>query len=153
MRKISNNNQPEKLNKKNKDGSVNSFQETQKPGHGYSIPISHPEFKSQIEALIWPHVILLISKGYVTITSCEGHSFLDYYLRGAIRKNSGPQITLKLKSEREVKQVVDKLNTFIISCAQNSTMSKATKISIRCRFSFLPNCIQRLLIYKSISNL
>jgi hypothetical protein len=146
-------NPSEKLNKKNHDGSVNSFHETQKPGHGYTIPISHPEFKSQIEPLIWPHVMLLISKGYVTITSCQGHSFLDYHLRGAIRKNDGPQITLKLRSEREVIKTVNKLNTLFVSCAQNTTMTKPTKVSIRCRFSFLSNHIQRWLIFRSISRL
>ncbi|MFT6633121.1 MAG: hypothetical protein ACJAS4_003090 [Bacteriovoracaceae bacterium] len=150
MSKKDNNDQIQKLNKTNSDGSINSFQETKKLGHGYSVKISHPEFQSQIEPAVLPHIMLLISKGYVTVTSCQGHGLLNHILNNTIRRNDGPQITVSLD---ENKRFCEILNSWIISCKPNKTMESNGLVSIRCRYSFLPNSIQRMFIYKALLKL
>lgn len=38
-----------------------------------SVNILHPLFETQIEQGIWPVVNALVKKGYLTVSSCEGH--------------------------------------------------------------------------------
>ena len=82
------------LNKKNWDGSVNSYQDTGLPGHGYFVPFNDLNFEEQVEEHIFPVVLYLTAQGYVTVTSCQGHSLYSYLLGKSIRWNSGPQVTV-----------------------------------------------------------
>jgi hypothetical protein len=42
--------------------------------YGFSrVPLSHPDFLEQLEEHIAPSVLLLLSKGYRTVSSCHGH--------------------------------------------------------------------------------
>jgi hypothetical protein len=150
MTNIQKNEYIEKLNQMNEDGSVNSFQETKKLGHGYSIKITHPKFKTQIEPGIWPHIVLLISKGYVTVTSCQGHGLINLLFNNGIRRNRGPQITVSIEDNIKFRK---ELNSWMISCKANPTMKEVNYISIQCRYSFLPNNIQRFFIYKALLKL
>lgn len=134
------------LNRKNIDGSINSFYVKKQLGHGYSIPISHPKFRSQIEDKIWPGVEALVNRGYFTVTSCEGHSLFSYYFKKGLRVNSGPQISIKLNNQEETNKTIMAINSFSIKCARNNTMRNPNIVSIRCRFSFLPMFFQRLLL-------
>ena len=87
-----------KLNKLNHDGSVNSYYETNIPGHGYTVPFNIENFKDQIEDKIYPSVELLNFLGYETVTSCHGHSFYHYlFKKGIIYSMVGPNITIKIK--------------------------------------------------------
>lgn len=46
-----------------------------------SVNVLHPFFKTQIEKGIWPIVDLLVKKGYLTISSCEGHDGSPCYVK------------------------------------------------------------------------
>ena len=136
------------LNKKNKDGSVNSYQEKGKLGHGYTVSKCHPKFRDQIEDKIWPGVKALNKKNYLTITSCEGHSYFSYLFNNGIRINSGPQISIVLESYQEKEQAIKKINSYFVKCFENKAMKNSNIISIRCRFDFFPMPLQRYLLNK-----
>lgn len=108
-----------KLNKKNLDGSINSYQDTGSMCFGYSVPIDHPKFRDQIEDGIWPAVEAFIEKGYRTVTSCEGHDF------------NGPQVTVCIEDFESFKREIE---TEYVKAAPNHTMTNnTTLISVRCR--------------------
>ena len=67
-------------NKLHKDGRIYVCN---KPGNYIAITVSplHEEFPSQIESGIWPLVKILIDKGYLTVSSCEGHKGSDYFVK------------------------------------------------------------------------
>ena len=83
-------------NKKNKDGSINSYQITKELGHGYSVKFNTVDFQDEIEEHIFDAVLTLNNKGYNTVTSCHGHSKFAYYFKNAIRYNDGPQVTVEI---------------------------------------------------------
>ena len=115
-------------NKKNKDGSVNAFQQTGRPGYGVTVDFSDSNFKNNIEDNIVDAVLILNNKGYKTITSCHGHSRYNYYFKNSIRYNNGPQITIELPYK------INLPNSLSISTVENSTIKSNTKnyyISIR----------------------
>jgi hypothetical protein len=56
----------------NRDGIKKGYATSQ------SIPLSRPDFYNHIEEGIKPLVLALRSKGYFTLSSCEGHSLHDY---------------------------------------------------------------------------
>ena len=70
--------------------------------YGFShVPISHPLFLDQLEEYIAPSVLLLISKGYRTTSSCHGHGF-----------NRHPHISVnKEKNMKDFNAIID--NFFI----------------------------------------
>jgi len=104
-------------NKLNFDGSINSFQITGEPGHGYSVPFKiSDDFDKEIEPNILDAVLILNNKGYSTITSCQGHSRYNYYFNNAIRYNNGPQITVKLLNN------INLPNTFFVTVKENTTI-------------------------------
>tara|TARA_B110000285_G_C14943912_1_gene523388 strand:+ start:92 stop:580 length:489 start_codon:yes stop_codon:yes gene_type:complete len=115
-------------NRKNKDGSVNAYQDTGKLGQGVTVEFSDLNFKNNIEDNILDAVLELNSKGYKTITSCHGHSRFDYYINKSLRYNDGPQVTIELPYK------INLPNSLLISTEENSTMQFDTKnyyISIR----------------------
>tara|TARA_B110000285_G_C14707318_1_gene416153 strand:- start:52 stop:411 length:360 start_codon:yes stop_codon:yes gene_type:complete len=102
---------------------------------GYShVPISHPKFEEQLEPKIKNSVIMLISLGYITTSSCQGH------------KNA-PFITLDKKTTNE--NIVQHFNKFLVSCEieTDSIIIKGNRNLILSN-SFL--CKQ---IYKTVSKL
>lgn len=103
-------------NKLNFDGSINSFQVTGKPGHGYSVPFNSNDFDKEIEPNILDAVLILNNKGYSTVTSCQGHSVYNYYFNNAIRYNDGPQVTVKLLNNTNLP------NTFFVIVKENKTI-------------------------------
>jgi hypothetical protein len=115
-------------NRKNKDGSVNAYQDTGKLGQGVTVEFSDLNFKNNIEDNILDAVLELNSKGYKTVTSCHGHSKFDYYINKSLRYNDGPQVTIELPHK------VNLPNSLLISTEENSTIQSDTKnyyISIR----------------------
>lgn len=46
-----------------------------------SVNVLHPLFDTQIEKGIWPIVDALVKKGYLTISSCEGHDGSPCYVK------------------------------------------------------------------------
>jgi hypothetical protein len=109
-------------NKKNHDGSVNAYQTTGKPGHGYTVDFSDPNFKYEIEEHIFDAVLVLNSKGYKTVTSCHGHSRFAYYFRKGIRYNNGPQVTIEFPYSMKLP------NTFFIVTGENTTITSNNKV-------------------------
>ena len=117
-------------NKKNADGSVNAYQMSGKPGHGYTVEFNAPNFKDEIEENIFEAVLVLNSKGYKTVTSCHGHSRFAYYFCNAIRYNNGPQVTVEFPYSVKIP------STFFVKVAENKTISSNSKVyhlSIRIR--------------------
>jgi hypothetical protein len=104
-------------NKLNFDGSINSFQITGKPGHGYSVPFNSDDFDKEIEPNILDAVLILNNKGYRTVTSCQGHSKYDYYFNNAIRYNDGPQVTVSFLKN------VYLPNTFFVMTTENKSIN------------------------------
>ena len=125
-----------KLNKLNSDRSVSSFSETATPGHGYSIPFDHKNFKDQIEEDIYPAVEFLNLLGYKTVTSCHGHSLYSFLFGNGLRFNSGPQITIEI-NKQDNHQVKKIFNNFFITTVVNNTINLVNQdlihISIRPR--------------------
>lgn len=120
-------------NKKNKDGSVNAFQQTGQPGYGVTVDFSDSNFTNNIEANILDAVLILNNKGYKTVTSCQGHSRYNYYFEDAIRYNTGPQITIQLPYK------VNLPSSLLISTTENLTIESNTEsyfISIRVKPCF-----------------
>ena len=120
-------------NKKNKDGSVNAFQQTGRPGYGVTVDFSDSNFKNNIEDNILNAVLILNNKGYKTVTSCHGHSRYNYYFKDAIRYNTGPQITIQLPYK------VNLPISLLISTTENLTIESNTEsyfISIRVKSCF-----------------
>lgn len=103
-------------NKKNHDGSVNSYQETGNPGSGYTVSFGNSNFKDEIEENIFEAVILLNSKGYETVTSCHGHSRFAYYFCNAITWNLGPVVTIKHTEN------INFPSTFFVTTSVNGTI-------------------------------
>lgn len=139
----------QKLNKRNDDGSVNSFYETKQPAHGYYVPFFDVRFESQIEDGILPTVMLLNTHNLKTVTSCHGHSFLDY-VRGGIRYNVGPHITFIVVTEykNEIKKLFS--NFFIVATDNNTIDGSADHVRLRPRWyvrHLIPNKILCKMIY------
>lgn len=67
-------------NKLHKDGRI-YFEDEE--GNYIAITVSplHVEFASQIEIGVWPLVKSLVDKGYLTVSSCEGHDGSNYYVK------------------------------------------------------------------------
>lgn len=134
-------------NRQNIDGSINSYQQTKDPSHGYYVPFSDYNFLKQIESLILGSVILLNSKGIKTITSCHGHSFFKYCFRKGIKFNFGPQITVEVNPIDSYK-IKKHFNTIFLTTMKNNTIESRKDnmhyISIRPRAllsSLMPNSV------------
>lgn len=117
-------------NRKNYDGSVNSYYKTKQKGAGYSVDFYSKDFKDEIEENIFEAVLFLNSKGYTTVTSCHGHSRLAHYFCNTIRYTMGPQVTLKLPYNVKIP------STLFVQLIPNDTMENDeiyyyTKICIR----------------------
>lgn len=125
-----------KKNNLNSDGSVNSYNDTKLLGHGYHIPFADPEFDSQIECNIFLPVFILNAKGFVTHTSCHGHSQFNRIFKGAIRSNSGPQITVQVPVSKIVK-FNEHFNSILVTTELNSTIENSSQdfifVSIKIR--------------------
>jgi hypothetical protein len=87
-----------KLNKRNKDGSINLLEVTGE-NLGEIVSPLHPEFESQIEDGIFDIVMLLVKNSYFVIDSCEGHW----------RKNDHSHFTIAFAEEREMKRFMERL--------------------------------------------
>lgn len=63
-----------------KDGRI-YFKDEQ--GNYLAVTVSplHPRFETQIEPGVWPLVNALVQKGYLTVSSCEGHDGSDYFVK------------------------------------------------------------------------
>lgn len=110
-------------NKKNKDESINSFQDTGIPGAGYSVPFSNPNFLDQIEQYILPAVLTLNLKGYPTVTSCHGHGVFNYIFNHGVSINTGPSITVRIDKD-SANKLKKHFNTFFIKSVINDSMEK-----------------------------
>lgn len=142
-----------KLNKKNKDGSINAYYENNKPGFGYTVSNDHPLFKEQIEENIWPAVATLVGKGYKTVTSCQGHSKEDYDKGKAIRYNGGPQVTIYFESEEEATNFINNFKNDEVKASYNTTMNSRNYVTIYCRAYKITNEEACDLIYEKIKQL
>ena len=102
---------------------------------GYSnIPFSHPKFEEQLEPEIKDSVLALISLGYKTTSSCQGH------------KNT-PYITLDKKSTN--KKIINYFYNIFVSCE----IEEDHIIIIGNRNLFLTNSFLCRRIYKAVSKL
>ena len=112
---------------------IKNRQITQKFGYSH-VPIIHPKFIEQLEPKIRHSVIQLISLGYITTSSCQGH------------KNT-PFITLDKKTTN--KNIVQYFNRIFVSCeiGKDSIVIKGNR-NLLLSNSFL--CKQ---IYKAVSKL
>lgn len=123
----------QKLNKINKDGSVNAFYETNNTAYGYHVPFNSQNFQDQIEADILPSVTLLNSYGLKTITSCQGHSWFKYIFSNGLRANSGPQVTIAVALEHSA-EISSLFSNFFVKVVQNTSIpSEGNCMSIRPR--------------------
>jgi hypothetical protein len=100
---------------------------------GYSLPVTHPEFKINIEKKIWPHVLYLISQGVETVGSCEGHGFF----------NDDPHVCFKSKH-------IDFYDHFVKYVIEDSYTFSEPVYKLECKFTFLHNSIQRYFLMKAI---
>jgi hypothetical protein len=144
-------------NKKNLDGSVNSFYITKEPGHGFFVPVSSKLFCEQIEEDILPSVLHLTSVGFKTITSCHGHSLYNYLFKNAIRFNFGPQVTVEVNQFDGIRLL--SLRNFFVKTIENKTIEfdnvNKMYISFRIRFFlnfFFTNKFLCNQLYKAIQN-
>lgn len=112
-------------NKKNKDESINSFQDTLKSGTGYSVPFSDTRFMSQIEKHILPSVLNFNSKGYTTLTSCHGHGIFNFIFKSGV-SISRPSITLRVNRDN-VFYLKKHFNTFFIKTEISDSIDKVEK--------------------------
>jgi hypothetical protein len=112
---------------------IRNRQITQRFGYSH-VPISHPKFEKQLEPNIKDSVIMLISLGYVTTSSCQGHE-------------NTPYITLDKRTTN--KNIVKNFNKIFVSCEiqENSIVIKGNRNII---LSNLFLCKQ---IYKIVSKL
>ncbi len=110
-------------NKRNLDGSVNSYQETGIPGTGYTVPFSDSNFLDQIEENIKAAVFELNVKGYPTITSCHGHGVINYIFNDGVDINLGPSITIKI-SKSLAPVLKNHFNSFFIKTVINDSMEE-----------------------------
>ena len=116
-----------KYNKKNKDGSINSYQDTAQPGDGYSVPFSDKYFFDQIEDDILPAVENLNYKGYPTITSCHGHGIYNYLFNGGILINEGPSITIVV-DKNTAKDIENHFSNFFLKVIVNDTIKREDNV-------------------------
>ncbi len=67
-------------NKLHKDGRI-YFEDVD--GNHIAITVSplHEKFETQIETGVWPLVKSLVDKGYLTVSSCEGHDGSNFYVK------------------------------------------------------------------------
>jgi len=128
-----------KKNSINSDGSVNSFQETGKLGHGYYVSFLSADFDKQIEPNIFLPVLLLNAKGITTYSSCQGHSHFDKVFNRALRTNSGPQITVRVSLD-QAPILSEYFNSTFITTELNTTIDNDSLdyvyISIRIRWPY-----------------
>jgi hypothetical protein len=125
-----------KKNNLNSDGSVNSYNETKILGHGYHIPFTDTTFDKQIEQNIFLPVFILNAKGFITHTSCHGHSQFSRIFKGAIRSNSGPQITVQVPISKII-EFNERFNSALVTTELNTTIENHSRdfifVSIRIR--------------------
>jgi hypothetical protein len=141
-------------NKKNKDRSVNSYQDTNTPGTGYTVPLSDANFLDQIEEDILPAVMEFNYKGYSTITSCHGHGVFNYIFNHGVSINSGPNITIQIDRESE-KKLKKHFTTFFIKAVTNDSMDEITgvvNLRITSRY-FINHFVTNKFLCKRIINL
>jgi hypothetical protein len=107
--------------------------------YGFSrIPISHPNFLEQLEEHIAPSVLLLLSKGYTTVSSCHGHGL-----------GKRPYVVIDKKSNmKDFDKLVD--NFFIEATEQNNKWIFHSKGNLHLFFTKKFICKQ---IEKAVSNL
>lgn len=87
-------------NKLQPDGRINIDGQSSASVSPYS-----DHFRSQIEDGIWPLVELLYNKGYLPVSSCEGHaSSIFHHIGNLFEHRSGPYVTIAVN--REVEQTV-----------------------------------------------
>ena len=65
------------LNRRNSDGSVNMLWMEGTNANGIDVSPFMDNFRDQVEDTIWPAVSALLSRNYLTVTSCEGHTLHD----------------------------------------------------------------------------
>lgn len=102
---------------------------------GYShIPANHIKFEEQLEPKIKDSVIMLISLGYKTTSSCQGHE-------------NAPYITLDKKTTKE--NIVQYFNKLFVSCEieKDSIIIKGNRNLV------LSNAFLCKRIYKAVSKL
>jgi hypothetical protein len=98
-----------------------------KPGEDYKVAAVspyNPKFHTQIEAGVWPLVDALIQKGYLTCSSCEGHTW-DTHARVSLvfptiesaqeftNQVKMPLWEIKIKTNREIYNHENNLKTTV----------------------------------------
>jgi len=112
---------------------IKNRQITQRFGYSH-VPIGHTKFEEQLEPKIKDSVIMLISLGYKTTSSCQGHE-------------NEPFITLDKKTTN--KNIVQYFNKFFVSCEieKDSIIIKGNRNLV------LSNAFLCKRIYKAVSKL
>jgi hypothetical protein len=77
------------------------------------VPLNHTEFLKQLDPNITDAVIMLNSKGYVSVGSCQGHSIVEYLFTN--RQNfvfTGPYIQIK-PNNTQIDYLLKTFNTLL----------------------------------------
>jgi len=112
---------------------IKNRQITQRFGYSH-VPVNHPKFEEQLEPKIKDSVLALISLGYKTTSSCQGHE-------------NTPFITLDIKTTN--KNIIQYFNRIFVSCE----IDKKSIIIKGNRNLFLSNAFLCKQIYKAVSRL
>lgn len=112
---------------------IKNRQITQRFGYSH-VPVSHPKFEEQLEPNIKDSVIMLISLGYTTTSSCQGHE-------------NTPYITLDKRTTN--KNIVKNFNKIFVSCVirEDEIVIKGNRNLV------LSNAFLCKRIYKAVSKL
>lgn len=79
-----------------------------------NVRLNHPDFITQIDINILDAVIILNSKGFPTVGSCQGHGFLEYLFTD--RKNfvfTGPYIVIRPNNNDQHEYIIKSFNTLL----------------------------------------
>ena len=79
------------------------------------VEFSHPDFINQLDPNILDAVMILNSKGYVTVGSCQGHGIIEYLFTD--RKNfvfTGPFVVIQPHDNEQYQYIIRSFNTLLI---------------------------------------
>jgi hypothetical protein len=102
------------------------------------VKFSHPDFIKQLDPNILNAVMILNSKGFVTVASCQGHGIIEYMFTD--RKNfvfTGPHIVIQSNNIDQYEYIIKSFNTLLIKTIKED--NKTIWIQPRFIKYFLPN--------------
>jgi len=98
-----------KMHRLDIDRSVNAYRGLT------DVRINHPDFINQLDPNILDAVMILNSKGYITIASCQGHGIIEYLFTD--RKNfvfTGPFVVIRPHDSEQYQYIINSFNTLLI---------------------------------------